>query len=308
MLSRNDHMSMSLDLNIFFLRIMMEHSIFLEASFTPKNKNLAMQAEGFKRLFEGLLAEAVGLGNGRVSADALASGEFFTQYTLRAEQMTQFYTGIAINTLLTGQEEKMAARMPKSAVAASVEQRVSALNRKAMDATTRLANFKATVLEDVGACKIFTSLYPAAIEEVLGEARHYISNLQELERGEDLTLAKNLVEEVAFWNGNMGDHAAAIEGWLDPTEKNLKKTAESYANVFEQLKANAEAAERQLSLLPGVTQQSMQATQGIRDYKAALTNGSIGCMIKSIMVPLFLDHVLREANYFLRILHMSGEM
>jgi hypothetical protein len=56
-LSNSDYVSISIDMNIFFLRIMMEHSIFLEASFTPENKNLAMEAEGFKLLFEGLLSE-----------------------------------------------------------------------------------------------------------------------------------------------------------------------------------------------------------------------------------------------------------
>ncbi len=308
MLSRSEYVTMSLDLNVFFLRIMKEHSIFLEGSFTPKNKNMAMEAGGYKRLFEGLLSEAVALGNGRVSADAIASGEFFTQYTLRAEQMTQFYTGIATNTTLTGQEEKMSARMPKTALPPTLEQRVATLNRKAMDAATKLANFKSTVLGEVSACRIFTNLYPAVIEHILGEARHYISSLQKLERGEDLTLARNLSDEEVFWNGGMGDHAAAIEGWLDPSEKNLKQTAENFATVFEQLKMNAEAAERQLSLLPGVTQQSAQATRGIRDFKAAATSGTIGCTIKSVMLPLLTDHVLRESNQYLRILLTSREM
>ena len=47
-LSNEDFVRQSLDLNLFFLRIMKEHSFFLEAGFTPVNADLARQADAFK--------------------------------------------------------------------------------------------------------------------------------------------------------------------------------------------------------------------------------------------------------------------
>ncbi len=39
-----------------------------------------------------------------------------------------------------------------------------------------------------------------------------------------------------------------------------------------------------------------------REFKEAGTNGIIRCEISSIILPLLADHVLREANHYLRIL------
>jgi len=40
-----DFVRLSLESNLFFLRIMKEHSFFLEAGFLPKDLNLARQAD-----------------------------------------------------------------------------------------------------------------------------------------------------------------------------------------------------------------------------------------------------------------------
>ena len=43
------------------------------------------------------------------------------------------------------------------------------------------------------------------------------------------------------------------------------------------------------------------------DFKKAATKGILGCEIKSIILPLLSDHVLREANHYLRILEAYEE-
>ena len=46
---------LSLELHLFFSRIMKEHSLFLEAGFTPKDSEFAKRAEHYKNEFEKLL-------------------------------------------------------------------------------------------------------------------------------------------------------------------------------------------------------------------------------------------------------------
>ena len=53
-----------------------------------------------------------------------------------------------------------------------------------------------------------------------------------------------------------------------------------------------------------VTENSLQATKAIRDFKAQATRGLLDCDIRSIIIPLLGDHTLREANHFLRLLKM----
>ena len=52
----DDYVVSSLELHLFFGRIMKEHSLFLRAGFTPANESFSKQAEVYKREFETLLA------------------------------------------------------------------------------------------------------------------------------------------------------------------------------------------------------------------------------------------------------------
>jgi len=48
MLSNQEFIRQSLELNLFFMRIMKEHSFFLEAGFSSKDQALAQQADTLK--------------------------------------------------------------------------------------------------------------------------------------------------------------------------------------------------------------------------------------------------------------------
>lgn len=304
MLSREEYIRLSLELNLFFGRIAKEHSIFLEAGFTSKDSNLAQEADDFKVQFEGLLAETISLANGVISPRTVASREFATPFTLDAERVSQFYTGIQINSRLTQAElglQGSAVVMPMAAL----EQRVFHLNQRAMALTTKLADFKAKVLNDVLACKLFTTNYPLLLDHILREARFYLRMLTRLQNREDVMTVKDLLDQEVFWNRIMAEHSKFILGLLDPTEETLINSANNFGKEFDQLTREAIEATTQSMLLPKVTNDSLQATKDLRDFKATGTKGLIECKIKAIAIPLLGDHVLREANHYMRILQQA---
>lgn len=90
MLSARQYVIQSLELNLFFLRIMKEHSFFLGAGFTPKNSNLTQEAANFQAIFTEFLAETLSLSNGVITDKVLTSGEIRARYTLEAERATEF--------------------------------------------------------------------------------------------------------------------------------------------------------------------------------------------------------------------------
>ncbi len=100
----DDYVVSSLELHLFFGRIMKEHSLFLRAGFTPANESFSKQAEVYKREFETLLCQAIALSDGVISQDVLCSGELVTEFTALAEQQTERFTGIAINRRITSRE------------------------------------------------------------------------------------------------------------------------------------------------------------------------------------------------------------
>ncbi len=302
MLSDTNFVRQSLELNLFFTRILKEHSFFIEAAFPSKNSNLIQQAEMFKNHFTMLLSETVQLSNGVLPQNFLTDGEIVTRYTLDAEQATEFYTGVSLNTEITRAELAMGGSVNPN-LATLVEQ-VNRLNQQAMFATQELIDFKVMLLDNVLACHVFTFNYPLLIEHILREARFYLCLLERIQSRADIDLVAEMIMQETFWNRIMAEHAKFIRGLLDPTEVQLFNTADNFGKQFDLLTAEAEALVRQTAALPSVTEESRRATVNIRDFKSQGTEGLITCQIRSIIVPLLGDHVLREANHYLRLLNI----
>jgi hypothetical protein len=70
----------------------------------------------------------------------------------------------------------------------------------------------------------------------------------------------------------------------------------------DELTEEAEAAMDNTLSAAQVTDDSLAATEAIRDFKAQGTQGILECKVKSIIIPLLGDHTLREANHYLRLL------
>jgi len=301
MLSNIDFVRRSLDIHLFFARIMKEHSFFLQLGFTPRDADFARQADDFRKAFDDLLKAVILLSDGVVSPQVLQSGEVLTPYTLEAERLSSFFTGVRIPTELTRAETGLAAGNLIRDVK-KLEPRVFDLNQKAMDLLAGLIRFKNTVLSNVLSCKMFTLNYPLLIDHILREANLYLRMIQRVQRREEVNTDKEILEQELFWNRIMGEHAKFIRGLLDPTEEGLFNMANDFGNLFDRLIEETKAAMKKAMPVDRITDENLKATQAIRDFKAQGTQGLLGCRIRSIIIPLLGDHTLREANHYLRLL------
>lgn len=303
MLSSIEFIKQSLGLHLFFARIMKEHSFFLEVGFTPRDTSFTQQADAFRREFDTLLGEAISLSNGVVNPGVLQSGEVITPYTLNAEMATIYFTGVQIPTQLTQAEAGlMGAGM--ITVNPALERQVFALNQRAINATAALIQFKSNVLSNVVSCKMFTFNYPLLITHIIREAELYLQQLRRLQNREEMNLEREAYQLEFFWNRQMAEHAKFIRGLLDPSEGNLIDLANDFGNEFDELTAEARAVMDASAPLADVTDESLKATEEFRNFKAQGTQGILTCRVKSIIIPLLGDHVLREANHYLRLLEM----
>ncbi|APH20103.1 DUF2935 domain-containing protein [Clostridium botulinum] len=301
MLSRREFIRQSLELHLFFGRIMKEHSFFLQIGFTPKDSRLMQQANAFRMEFDRLLADAIYLSNGVVSNSVLKSGEVVTPFTLKAEMASAYFTGVNIPIRLTEAETGLMGDS-STKVNPMLEEKVSMLNQRAMGLTRALAQFKTKILSDVICCRIFTVNYPLLIDHILREAKFYFQLVRRLQNREEINLEKEAYEQETFWNRIMAEHSKFIRGLLDPTEDELIKTANNFANEFDELTEEAKEAMDNAMAISKVTDDSLKATIEIKKFKAQGTQGLVECKIKSIIIPLLGDHTLREANHYLRLL------
>jgi len=306
MLSTADYVRQSLDIHLFFMRIMKEHSFFLEVAFTPRDKGFTGHADALRREFDALLKEVILLSDGVVSPEVLQSGEVFTPFTQDAEAASSYYTGVDIPIRLTQAEATLMGQQ-MMADNTKLENKVNMVNQKAIMLINALIQFKTSVLSNVLSCKMFTGNYPLLIDHILREAKLYLQMVQRLQKREEINIEQEMYEQEYFWNRIMAEHSKFIRGLLDPTENDLINTANNFANQFDQLTVEAKQVMDKTLPIGKVTADSLKATGEIRIFKAKGTEGILDCKIKSIILPLLGDHTLREANHFLRLLKTFGK-
>ena len=198
---------------------MKEHALFLEAGFTPANKDLAQTAGSFKQKFETLLRRAVSMSDGIVSRRVLASGEILTEFTTNAEIQTQRYTGISIDKEITAMESALNFGEP-SRNDPVLRRQVGQLNQTALSLLDGLIAFKEKVLSGMLRCRIFTVNYPLLIEHIIREAKLYRTFIRNIETGRNAD-EQSMRQTELFWNQIMMEHTQFIRGHWIPQKMTL---------------------------------------------------------------------------------------
>ncbi|MDP4146840.1 MAG: DUF2935 domain-containing protein [Bacillota bacterium] len=302
MISNEQYVRLSLEANLFFLRIVKEHAIFAAASLPAKYAPTSAQFVSMKNSLERLLSRTLALSHGNISSEVMNSSELVTNLTLPAEKEVQALTGIPVNTAITVQETNLGYR-DFYRQGGNIVQQVSALNREIIRQVTSAINFQSNLLRQILTCKAFSFVYPTNLDHVTREARAYVGLLNSLEnkQAEDISV-KGIIEQEIFWNEIMDEHAKFIRGYLDPSETKLFKTADNFADRLDALEAATVALRNNPTNLTTVTNESRELVTDLRNFKRQGTEGLVACKIKAIMPALLADHVTREANHYLRLL------
>jgi len=288
----------SLETHLFFARIMKEHALFLKAGFPGCHDNWLQRADWFIRQFEDLLLRTLRLADNNIGPRILNSCELITDFTIPAEQMFERLIGIHINdsiSPLTKQLTTGTIRCNDRGLFNAVHQ----LNRDALPLIRDIIDFKESVLKDVRNQNLFTMNYPLLIEHIVREARLYHSTVEELLLARQLS-PQNRFRMENFWNQIMMEHSLFIRGLLDPCEEELISTAHNFAKDYRELLQQAK--QQDCRTTNQVRSGSLEKTKEYREFKTTGTSGILGGSISSVILPLLADHVLREANHYIRIL------
>lgn len=311
-----NYASLSIETHLFFARIMKEHALFLAAGFPCQNEAWIQRADWFRAQFEKLLEDAVRIGDGLIDKRLIKSNELVTEFTIPAEKKTEQLSGIPIDSGISLREQQLRAGNDEASCR-RMNETVHRMNKRAIELLNGLIDFKEQTLSEVSKGNLFNANYPLLIKHILREAELYLATLQDLMRNKRPTY-RNLFETEQFWNRIMMEHALFIRGLLDPSETELITTADEFAMQYQKLlKAAAVQDRRSTEAMPAncpaaagssgndLTRKSLEETLKYREFKTAGTEGILNNQIASIILPLLADHVLREANHYIRILECS---
>ena len=282
---------------------MKEHALFLEAGFPCKETQWIQRADRLRNEFENLLRQVIQFNCGLMNHEILKSQELVTQFTLQAERRTSQLTGISIDHRITMAEQQLEADCSGNRHKRMIRS-IDQLNRKAIHLLDELIGFKESILREVEEGCLFTFNYPLLIQHILREAKLYRSILTDLVEDQRVSY-KKIRDQEMFWNQIMMEHAWFIRGLLDPTETELIESADHFAVEYGELLEMART--QNCKAMDGIRRKSLEETLKYRKFKEAGAEGILNCEIASLILPLLADHVLREANHYIRILECGME-
>ena len=298
-----NYVTLSIETHLFFARIMKEHALFLEAGFPCKETQWIQRADRLRNEFENLLRQVIQFNCGLMNHEILKSQELVTQFTLQAERRTSQLTGISIDHRITMAEQQLEADCSGNRHKRMIRS-IDQLNRKAIHLLDELIGFKESILREVEEGCLFTFNYPLLIQHILREAKLYRSILTDLVEDQRVSY-KKIRDQEMFWNQIMMEHAWFIRGLLDPTETELIESADHFAVEYGELLEMART--QNCKAMDGIRRKSLEETSKYRKFKEAGAEGILNCEIASLILPLLADHVLREANHYIRILECGME-
>lgn len=292
----------SLELHLFFGRIMKEHAFFLEVGYTQANCDFINEARYYKEEFEQLLHEVIQCSCGIVPITVFESGEVVTEYTLPSERKTSQLTGAELDETITQLEKSLwnDCRRRVRKMDTGIVNSIRKINQRCLELLEGLIHLKEVTLSNILCCRMFTINYPLLIDHILREAKLYQKYVMNLETEGCCAEEDNLRDTELFWNQIMMEHALFIRGLLDPTENDLIMTADEFAGQYQELLNDARTMTDKT--IDSVTNETIEKTEKYRDFKLAGTKGVNECNIQGLILPLLADHVLREANHYLRLL------
>lgn len=110
---------------------------------------------------------------------------------------------------------------------------------------------------------------------------------------------------------SMMEHSRFIASLLDASERNLVLTARKFGEDFEILLNQARDVESMLyhkeptyPIIGKLNKDSENAASELRDFKKAGLELIKTCQIRNVINPLPVDHVVREAEHFLYMIHV----
>jgi hypothetical protein len=203
------------------------------------------------------------------------------------------------------QLEKRAYQTPETV------QAVRKLNEDSIQLVYGFRNFKRNLLILIINCKVSGFNFPLLVDHIAREAEYFIRTLQKFNQGILEPIQDAIISENVFWLRIMMEHSRFISSLLDQSERKIVTTAREFADDFEVLLNQARDVESMLynkqptyPIIGKMNKDSESAATELLHFKKAGLELIKTCQIKNVINPLLADHVVREAEHFLYMIHV----
>ncbi|VEF47562.1 Domain of uncharacterised function (DUF2935) [Bacillus freudenreichii] len=118
---------------------------------------------------------------------------------------------------------------------------------------------------------------------------------------EQMFIERSLTEN-RFWLRIMKEHALFLGEGFNRKDTQLIQQTDRFYSYFEQQEKKAYQIPNNVSTVRKLNEESIELVHGFRNFKRNLLILIINCKISGFNFPLLVDHIAREAEYFMRTL------
>lgn len=119
---------------------------------------------------------------------------------------------------------------------------------------------------------------------------------------EQLFIERSLTEN-RFWLRIMKEHAYFLGEGFSRNDKPLIQQADRFFHYFAEQEKKSYQIAHNADLIRRFNEESIELVHGFRNFKRNLLILIVNCKIQGFNFPLLVDHIAREAEYFMRTLN-----
>lgn len=131
--------------------------------------------------------------------------------------------------------------------------------------------------------------------------------LPQLHQSPNRSVLLAVLEEMKFWNQIMAEHAMLMRNSFDLTEEDFFRASDSFAvhlgALMKEVQGTPEHAPDEV--IGKLVEKSLLLVSQLRDFKIFVYERLERCQTLSVLPSLLIDHIRREADFYLSILHRS---
>ncbi len=186
------------------------------------------------------------------------------------------------------------------------------LTRRSFETVNRLREYKIELLDMSIASDLKSHLSSTFYNDMLNELDQYLYIINALMHG--YQPLQNPLHYHMLWLNDAVGHAGFLKSGLDLIEKDLINQADCYEQLFQELNFKSFTMNGYLrtginnfASLDRLNEEVQTAMRDFMEFLESIREGRMDHKIVGTLMPLMLDHMLREECYYLHKLSQSAE-
>ena len=247
--------------------------------------------------YQDLFKRILSFSNGKVSKDFLSSNVLYTSYTRDLELDTIKYFDIGLDPSITLDCLKLTSGNMELLNLKEVDKYMEEL-LELLDKSTNILNNINIYIKDNN---MFLTIYPLVIEHMINENKLLKDTLERLLKrvGTDPTYVYSLEYYYSLF---LKEHSLLIRNLMNPQKSKEIETCNKYYDLYNSL-LNSFNNEVSPYSIDGIYNKCMNITNRFKDFLEDAINMTIKSPSNFMVVPIILDHLLREANSYMNNLN-----